>query len=261
MHKMAAGTDCRMDGVVSQAIDFASARWLDVSRAVERKSPAVLAIGACEQHGPHLPLTTDTDMAHGVAARIAGAMQAMLLPPISYGDAWNTEAFPGTLSLSPDTLRAVLIDIGSGLQRMGCGGLVLINGHFGNREPIALAARHLVGRGLPTMHLDYPGMERLAGEICESRPAAPGFYHADEVETSIMLALRPETVDMARAAPEYPDFPPTFGSEPMQLRDFVSSGVFGDPRPATAAKGEALIDGIVAESLRLIALWRQSHAI
>ena len=246
---------------MGRAVDFASASWPEVTRAVEQKSLAVLAVGACEQHGAHLPLTTDTDMAHGVAARIANALQAMLLPPIAYGDAWNNEAFPGTLSLSPDTLRAVLIDIGSGLQRMGCGGLVLINGHFGNREPIALAARRLMGQGLPVIHLDYPGMEKLAGEICESRPAAPGFYHADEVETAMMLALRPEAVDMARAAPEYPEFPPTFGSEPMQLRDFVSSGVFGDPRSATAAKGEALIAGIVAESLRLIGLWRQSHAI
>lgn len=222
---------------------------------------AVLAIGACEQHGAHLPLTTDTDMAHGVAARIATALDAMLLPPVTYGDAWNNEAFPGTISLSPDTLRAVLIDVGRGVQRIGCGGLLLINGHFGNREPIALAARALVGQGLPVMHLDYPGMEKLAGQICDSRPAAAGFYHADEVETAIMLALRPEAVDMVLAASEYPEFPPTFGTEPMQLRDFVASGVFGDPRPATAGKGEALIDGIVAESLRLVALWRARHAI
>lgn len=229
--------------------------------AAERKALAVLAIGACEQHGAHLPLTTDTDMAHGVASRIATPIGGMLLPPITYGDAWNNEAFPGTLSLSPDTLRAVLIDIGRGVQRIGCGGLVLINGHFGNREPIALAARLLVGQGLPVMHLDYPGMDVLAGEICESVPAAPGFYHADEVETAMMLALRPEAVDMARAAPEYPTFPATFGTEPMQLRDFVASGVLGDPRPATAEKGEALIAGIVAESLRLIDLWRARHAI
>lgn len=221
----------------------------------------MLAVGACEQHGAHLPLTTDTDMAHGVAARIATALDAMLLPPVTYGDAWNNEAFPGTISLSPDTLRAMLTDIGRGVHRIGCGGLLLINGHFGNREPIALAARALVGQGLPVMHLDYPGMEKLAGQICDSKPAAAGFYHADEVETAIMLALRPEAVDMSLAAPEYPDFPPTFGTEPGQLRDFVASGVFGDPRPATASKGEALIDGIVAESLRLVALWRARHAI
>ncbi|MGV8830804.1 MAG: creatininase family protein [Devosia sp.] len=241
--------------------DFSQAPWPDVASATEKGVLAVLAIGACEQHGAHLPLTTDTDMAHGVAGRIAGELEALLLPPITYGDAWNSEAFTGTLSLSPATLRAMIEDIGLGVRRMGVHGLIIINGHFGNREPIALAARTLVGAGLPVVHLDYPGMEALAGKICDSAPAAPGFYHADEVETSIMLALRPAAVDMSRAAPEYPEFPPTFGIEPMQLRDFVKTGVFGDPRPSTAAKGVALIAGIVAESIRLVGLWRGHHGI
>lgn len=241
--------------------DFARSAWPAIDAAVQQGSLAVLAIGACEQHGAHLPLTTDTDMAHGVAQRIAAGLDGLLLPPITYGDAWNNEAFTGTLSLSPATLRAVIEDIGQGVRRMGARGLVIINGHFGNREPIALAARALCSAGLPVLHLDYPGMEALAGKICDSTPAAPGFYHADEVETAIMLALRPEAVDMGLAAPEYPTFPPTFGLEPMQLRDFVTSGVFGDPRPATAAKGEALIEGIVAESLRLVARWRERHGV
>lgn len=240
---------------------FAGTMWPDVESAVGRGAMAVLAVGACEQHGAHLPLTTDTDMAHGVALHIAAALEAMVLPPITYGDAWNNEAFPGTISLSPDTLRAVLCDVGRGVRRIGFAGLVIVNGHFGNREPIALAARMLVEEGLPVIHLDYPQLERLAGEICDSEPAGPGFYHADEVETAIMLALRPDAVDMSKAMPDYPQFPPTFGIEPMQLRDFAASGVFGDPRPATAAKGEALIEGIVTESLRLIGLWRLRHAI
>lgn len=243
------------------AWDFAHTAWPVIEEATERGALAVLAIGACEQHGAHLPLTTDTDMAHGVARRIAEGVGAFVLPPIAYGDAWNNEAFTGTLSLSPATLRAMIEDIGHGVLRMGVKGLVIVNGHFGNRDPIALAARTLVGSGLPVTHLDYPGMEALAGKLCDSAPAAPGFYHADEVETAIMLALRPEAVDMSLAAPEYPEFPPTFGIEPMQLREFVATGVFGDPRPATAAKGEALIEGIVSESLRLIAAWRQRHGI
>ncbi|HEY0034938.1 MAG TPA: creatininase family protein [Devosia sp.] len=242
-------------------VDFARASWPDVDEAMRRGALGVLAIGACEQHGAHLPLTTDTDMAHGVATRIAAELGALLLPPIAYGDAWNNEAFPGTLSLSPATLRAVIEDVGQGLRRMGVPGLVIINGHFGNREPISLAARSLVNDGLKVMHLDYPGLEALAGNICDSKPAGPGFYHADEVETSMMLALRWEAVRMDQAAAEYPEFPSTFGTEPMQLREFVTSGVFGDPRLATAEKGEALIAGIVVESLRLVGLWRARHGI
>jgi creatinine amidohydrolase len=115
--------------------------------------------------------------------------------------------------------------------------------------------------GLPVCHLDYPGLERFAGDICDSEPAGPGFYHADEVETAIMLAVAPEGVVMARAEPSYPSFPPTFGSEPMQFRDFNPSGVFGDPRPATSAKGEALIAGVLGESLRIVAAWKERHGI
>jgi len=243
------------------ALDMAHTPWVDVAAAVERGALAVLAVGACEQHGAHLPLTTDTDMAQGVARLTADALSALLLPPITYGDAWNNQAFPGTLSISPDTLRAMLQDIGAGLHRMGVRGLIVINGHFGNRGPIELAARHLTQSGLPVMHLDYPGLESLAAQICDSQPAGPGFYHADEVETAIMLALRPDVVDMTRALPEYPTFPPTFGTEPMQLRAFNASGVFGDPRPATAAKGQAFLTGILAENLTLIAHWRAAHAI
>jgi creatinine amidohydrolase len=217
---------------------------------------AVLAVGAQEQHGAHLPLSTDTVMAHGVARRIAEALDALLLPPIAYGDAWNNEGFAGTLSLSPDTLRAVLVDLGRGLARMGVKALVIINGHFGNREPIALAARRLKTEfAFPVMHLDYPAMERIATAICDSLPAAPSFYHADEVETSMMLALAPDLVRMERAAPEYPDFPELFGAVPLDLSSFNRSGVFGDPRPATAEKGEQLIAGISAESVRLIRLF------
>ncbi|MDC9822674.1 creatininase family protein [Devosia sp. ZB163] len=242
-------------------LDAASASWEDVATAIARGLIAVLPVGAVEQHGPHLPLLTDTVMAAGVARRIAEGCDGFLLPALAYGDAWTAEDWAGTLSLSPDTLRRSVEDIGRGLQRMGVRGLVTVNGHFGNREPINLAARVLSEAGFPVLHLDYPRLEALAGELMDSKPAGPGFYHADEVETSIMLALAPETVRMYRAAPEYPEFPELFGAEPMKLSAFNRSGVFGDPRPATADKGEAMIAGIAAESLRLIGVWRDKWGI
>lgn len=241
--------------------DLSRQSWMDVATRIDAGTLAVLAIGACEQHGAHLPLTTDTDMAHGVAGRLADELDALLLPAIAYGDAWTAQSYPGTISISPHTLQAMIEDIGHDLLRSGVNGLVLVNGHFGNRDPMLLAARSLVTAGLAVCHLDYPGLERLAGEICDSRPAAPHFYHADEVETAIMLAVAPDKVDMRRAEASYPVFPPSFGSEPMQLRDFNPSGVFGDPRPATAQKGEALIAGILSESLKLVSAWRSRHDI
>jgi creatinine amidohydrolase len=105
-------------------LDVAKASWVDVKAAAERGVLAVLAVGAVEQHGAHLPLLTDTVLAAGVARRVAQGLDALLLPPIAYGDAWNNEGFAGTISLSPTTLRAVVEDIGRGLHRIGVKGLV-----------------------------------------------------------------------------------------------------------------------------------------
>ena len=243
------------------AIDLATASWRDAGEAITRGAWAVLPVGALEQHGYHLPLTVDTDLASGVARGIADALGALLLPAIAYGDAWNNSGFLGTISLKPETLKAIVLDIGRELRRMGVPIMVTLNGHFGNREPIALAARILQGEGLKVVHLDYPGLEALAAEICDSPPAGPGFFHADEVETSMMLALRPDSVRMEKAVAEYPVFPATFGIEPMQLSAFNQSGVFGDPCPSTADKGRRLIDGIVAACLAQIESYRSQHRL
>jgi len=236
--------------------------WPDIAAAMSRGLIAVVGVGAVEQHGAHLALSTDTIMAGGVARRIAEEIHAFLLPPIPYGDTWTAEGYPGTLSIKPETLRAILTDIGEGLSRMGVKALVIVNGHFGNREPIALAARSLKqNTNFPVLYLDYPGIETFAAEICESKPAGPGFFHADEVETSIVLAIKPDAVNMDLAAAEYPDFPATFGVEPMDLSVFNKSGVFGDPRPSTSTKGEALIERLVVSSVSLIQSFKTRHAL
>lgn len=243
-------------------LDAARCTWLDIrDRAAQGDLLAFLAIGAVEQHGAHLPLLTDTVMSDGVARRLAEAEDGFLLPPIAFGEAWTTESFPGTISIRPETLQAMVEDIGVSLKKSGLAALVIVNGHFGNRAPIGYAQRALAERhDFPVLCLDYPGLEEAAQELCDSKPAAPHFYHADEVETAFMLALSPETVDMSRAVPEYPTFPPTFGMEAMRLSEFNTTGVFGDPRPATAEKGERLIDHVVARSRRAIAAFLARHA-
>jgi creatinine amidohydrolase len=234
-------------------LDAATATWEQVKAKIKSGVVAVMGIGALEQHGPHLPLSTDTMIASDVARRLADAVDGLLLPAVPFGDAWNNEGFPGTISLSPETVRAVIGDIGRGLQASGVRGLIIFNGHFGNREPVARAARELlVSHAFPVLYLDYPGLEKLAAEICESKPAGPTFYHADEVETSMILALQPDSVQMALARAEYPTFPATYGSEAIMLHTFCATGVFGDPTVASAEKGVALLKGVTAECLKLV---------
>ena len=234
-------------------LDMIVATWPEARDYIKQHPIAVMATGALEQHGPHLPLATDTVMASALARRIAERVGALLLPAMPFGDAWNNSGFAGTISLSPETVAAIAADIGRSLQDGGVRALVVVNGHFGNRAPLELAARQLLAeRQFPVLVLDYPGLEQLAQAICDSKPAAPSFYHADEFETSVMLALMPGAVHMARAAAEYPNFPATYGAEPIPLHTFCKTGVFGDPTPATAIKGGRLMDGLTEASLRIV---------
>jgi creatinine amidohydrolase len=212
---------------------------------------AILPFGALEQHGPHLPLATDTITAEAVAAALADRIDALLLPAVPYGDTWNMSGYPGTVSLRPETVTAIAEDIGRAVTASGARALVVVNGDWGNRAPLAVAARRLADV-LPTIVLDHPGLDTAIDRVRESRPAAAGLAHAEEIETSLLLHLAPNLVGDERPA-EYPAFPSDFGVRPMRMHPFSVSGVFGDAGPATAAKGAALLDAVVGESMRVLA--------
>ncbi|MCW6005713.1 creatininase family protein [Micromonospora sp. CPCC 205371] len=238
-----------MDGF----LDGASASWTDVREHLAQRRPVVLPFGAYEQHGPHLPLATDTAMATAVAQRVARRTGALLLPAVAYGETSGNAGFPGTVSLSFDTVRAITLDICAALVRHGASSLVIVNGDFGNRAPLAQAAREAgVRLGLPVLVVDYPDLPRIAAEICQTPPAGDGFYHADEVETSIMLAVAADSVRMERAVAEYPRFPPAFPAAFTGLEKISASGVFGDPRPATAEKGADLLERLAEAATTLV---------
>ncbi len=213
----------------------------------------ILPFGALEQHGPHLPLATDTIMADGLARRIAAAVDGILLPPIGYGQTSDNAAFPGTLTLSFDTVRAIAKDIAGALAGHGAGGIVIVNGDFGNQAPLRQAAREITEHnGIGVLVVNYPGMADIAKELCTTEPAGLGLYHAEEFETSMVLALEPDDVRMDLAVAEYPVYPPTFPAVLTGLDKLSRSGVFGDPRPATAELGGRLMDRLTAEAVALV---------
>lgn len=213
----------------------------------------MLPFGALEQHGPHLPLSTDTIMADGLARRITDEVDGILLPPLPYGQTSDNAGFPGTMTLSFDTVRAIAKDIAAGLKQQGACGFVIVNGDFGNQAPLRQAAREISeGLALPVLVVNYPGMAEIAAELCTTAPAGFGLYHAEEFETSLVLHLRPEDVRMDLAVAEYPDYPPTFPAVLTGLDQLSRSGVFGDPRPATADLGVRLLDRLTIEAVTLV---------
>lgn len=225
-----------------------------------RGAVPILPFGALEQHGPHLPLSTDTIMVDGLARRIAAAVDGIVLPPIGYGQTSDNAAFPGTITLSFDTVRAITTDIAAALQAQGARALVVVNGDFGNQAPLRQAAREISQRkGLPILVVNYPGMAEIAAELCTTEPAGLGLYHAEEFETSLMLLLRPGDVRMDRAVVEYPIYPPTFPAVPTGLDKLSRSGVFGDPRPATAELGGRLMNRLAQEAISLVGAFLAEH--
>jgi mycofactocin system creatininase family protein len=204
--------------------------WTEVERVT-----VLVPVGSLEQHGPHLPLDTDTRIAAAVARRAADPSM-LLAPPLAYGASGEHEGFAGTLSIGHAALRAVLVELGRSAAAWASR-LVFVNGHGGNLPTVAEAAVQLRGEGR---------------DVAWSGCVVPdGDAHAGRTETAILLALDPSLVrlDAAEAG----------NTAPLQelmsvltsggVRAASPNGVLGDPRGATAAEGEALL-AVLVENLR-----------
>ena len=206
-------------------------------------------MGATEQHGPHLPQNTDTLLAQAVAAEVARQTRGLLLPALALGYSWVWRDYPGTLSLSFDTLQEVVKDVARSLERGGCRALLILHGHGANTNPVKYALRELTDElELRVLHVCYPHVEQLK-EAVESEMWSGGNIHAEEVETSMMLHLYPELVRMERAVREYPEPAIEYDMSSLPMGALSRSGVFGDATVATAEKGA-----------RFEAMWVESSA-
>lgn len=222
-----------------------TARWPDVAARTRRL--LVVPVGSLEQHGPHLPLDTDTRIAATVAERAcAGRQDVGLAPPIAIGASGEHADFPGTLSIGHVALSTLLVELGRHAS-LHWAAMLLVNGHGGNTTAVAdaRAALRSEGRRCHVWHASIrPAM--LAGTP-SPRPA--GDAHAGRTETSLMLALAPGDVRLDLAAPG--DARPL--AEIMAdlrahgVRKVSPSGVLGDPAGASAAEGEHLLALLVAD--------------
>jgi creatinine amidohydrolase len=188
---------------------MAEVRWQKLRRDQVAEIAAagglpLLPIGSVEQHGPHLPLDTDSHAATTVAERAALRLTetadppGLVLPPIWWGLSPYWLPYPGTLSLRPETILALIADLGASVARHGFRRLVIVNGHGGNEGIVAVAATQLADCGLRAAALSY--WELIGDELRQwSRHDGGSIGHAGEVETSIMLALQPDLVDADQA--------------------------------------------------------------
>lgn len=251
---------------------LADLRAPQVAEALSPRSLLVQPLGAVEQHGPHLPFVTDhliaTKVAEAAVAEAAGAgTDVWLLPPLAYTKSNEHAWSPGTIWLSADTLLRVLDDIGRCVATTPARKLVFFNGHGGNSALIGVANREIrLAHGLMTF-LAHPGVPPDQGgrSSDESERAELGMgIHGGIDETSVMLHLAPELVDMSLATRNVPEHLASnryvrFGGRVgfgWLSNDFGPDGHIGDPTLATAERGKELFEANVhafAEALAEIA--------
>ena len=212
----------------------------------------ILPVGSVEEHGPHLPLGTDTFHAMEVARRAAELRPVLVAPPFYYGLCRSTREHPGTVSISGDTLRALVAELGREFHRQGLSNLVIMSGHAGGTHMAALVeAGETLLAELPDLKVAVVNLLDLLREVVAARPElvkTKGDSHAGEVETALMLAAYPHLVE-GTAPAEWPTFP-----KYLLVRDkrrYWPGGVWGDPAPAAASQGEAILQ---AETERLVEL-------
>jgi creatinine amidohydrolase len=235
--------------------------WLAIREAIDAGwTTVIVAVGSTEQHGPHLPTMTDARIGEALAELVARKLGgALVARTIDVGVSEHHLAFPGTLSLRPETLKLVLRDYVDSLVRSGFRRLVFVPTHGGNFPAVqeTVEAARVAHPGIDvTGYTDLLGFAGHLNDLSAQHgvTAEASGAHGGESETSIMMLLEPELVVRERFAPGY--LGPLGAAEAKRIvergmPDLTSNGVLGDPRSALAEKGavylERLADFLVDE--------------
>jgi mycofactocin precursor peptide peptidase len=226
---------------------LAEMTWPEVA---VRAGTTVLAVpvGSTEQHGPHLPLSTDTDVAVALADRLASARADVLVAPaVAYGSSGEHAGFPGTLSIGQDALELVLVELGRSADAFA--GIVFVSAHGGNSEPVAKAVRRL----------DYEGRRAKAWHPSGARTNGLD-AHAGYTETSVLMALGPAHVRPELAEAGGVDRLAAQRDLLTELRSggvasVSANGVLGDPAGASADAGRRFLDAWTSDLLADLDGW------
>ncbi|MHB1535156.1 MAG: creatininase family protein [Acidimicrobiales bacterium] len=195
----------------------------------------LLPVGSCEQHGPHLPVITDAMVATRVATAICEQLGGLLLPTLAYGTSSEHRGMPGTVSLRPATLAAVLTDVAESCAQWGANRLVVLSGHGGN---------WILRPAVRQVNATHP--ECSVGLVPERVLWAEGLeedLHAGAAETSLLLYLDPAAVGQA-PPDEIPDVPRE-ALDLLSLAELTSNGVWGRPSLSDPQEGERLLAAMV----------------
>ncbi|MEE9615076.1 MAG: creatininase family protein [Thermodesulfobacteriota bacterium] len=218
----------------------------EFEEGLKKTKTLIVPYGTVEAHGTHLPLSTDTFVIERVAEEVARRVPVFVAPPVHYGVCSSTGRHPGTLGITPETLRRITRDIVRDGCDKGFRNFILVSGHAGGlhtsamKEAAETVVEEIDGINVAAFTI-YDVLPPEAFKIAETK----GDSHAGEMETSLILHLLPELVK-GRSKEEYPDLP-----KPFIVRDKVKywpGAVWGNPEKASAGKGKKFFD-IMVETL------------
>jgi mycofactocin precursor peptide peptidase len=223
--------------------------WPEAERLAAAGAILAVPVGSTEQHGTHLPLSTDTDVAVALASRLAARRgDVVVAPPVGYGSSGEHAGFAGTISIGQQAVELMLVELGRSAAET-FGHILFISAHGGNSEPVTRAVARLRAESRDVL-LWIP--DRTAG-------TTPADAHAGRAETAIQLALDPGRVRAGLA--ERGNRTPIAELMPVLrtagVRAASRNGVLGDPAGASAAEGAALLEALTADLLAAVADWRR----
>jgi mycofactocin system creatininase family protein len=220
---------------------LADMAWPEVGTITGRGAVLLVPTGSTEQHGPHLPVTTDTDIAVAIVTHPAIGRRlphAVVAPPLPYGSCGEHDGFPGTLSIGRDATELVVVELCRSASA-AFAAVVVVSTHGGNQSPVNRAVSRLRAEGR---------------EVRAWRPRWQGDAHAGRTETSLMLAIAPDRVDLTVAEPG--DTRPLAEILPELrsggTRSVSPNGVLGDPTSATREAGDQLLAAAVDDLIRFV---------
>lgn len=241
--------------------------WTEIEAIDRAHSVAILPVGAVEAHGPHLPLSTDRIIAEAMADEAAVRLEAegltaLVLPPLDYTAAPFAEAFPGTVSLRPETVVAVLTDLANSVGSWGVPLLALANSHLDPRHLRSLHQAVEKIREADRIRVAFPDITRRPWGSRLTEEFKSGACHAGRYEGSVVLARRPDLVREERCR-RLPANPRSLAAAIQEGKtNFLEAGgeraYFGDPAAATAEEGRRTIEvlgGLLVESV--LAEWME----
>lgn len=217
--------------------------WLEAEEVLTPETIVVIPIGAAaKEHGPHLLLENDFLLAEYFKERVLEGSNVVIAPTVNYHFYPSFAEYPGSTSLSLNTSRDLMVDIIRSLAAFGPKRFYALNTGISTNRALKPAAEILLAEGIVFHYTDLHDFAHLDEQVQEQE----GGSHADEIETSMMLYIAPDSVDMSKAVKDYDPRPlPGLTRDPNKASTYSPSGVWGDATLATRAKGEFVVEGMV----------------